>query len=398
MIIRDIAITRFRNIGSLSMTPHEKLTLFTGKNGQGKSSILEALGFLLTGRSFRTSRESELIQWHSSHARIDGHVEQRDRTAEISVVLSHRDRRPDDAVKKQIVIDGVPLRKLSQYIGKMEVVIFSRIDLEIVAGSPQNRRHFLDHLLCRVGNQYLFSLQRYHTVLRERNNWLRTHRKAHPAMDEVWKEQLAQYGALIIRDRQSCTVLLSELLSAVFSHLSMRSHHIELTYRPSFPFPDGENLKEHFLHHLERTRTIEEARKTTVIGPHRDDLSISLDGSLIRTYGSQGQQRLASLALKLAEGEAMKRHSGEEPLLLLDDCFSELDKEARERLWTILDSKGQVFMTSNDIPLEEKKLHRCRIYQVVEGSLPDLCTIQNAALPPEDRPQPGSPSPYMKEI
>jgi len=369
MIIRDIVITRFRNIESLSMALHEKLTLLTGKNGQGKSSILEAIGFLLTGRSFRTSREGELIQWHSSHARIDGMVEQRERNAEISAVLSYRDRSADDTVKKQIVIDGVPLRKLSQYIGKMEVVIFSRIDLEIIAGSPQNRRHFLDHLLSRIGNQYLFSLQRYHTVLRERNNWLRTHRKAHPAMEEVWKEQLAQYGTIIVRNRQSCAVVLSELLSTVFSHLNKRAHQIELTYRPSFPFTDVENLKEHFLHHLERTRNTEEARKTTIIGPHRDDLSISLDGSLLRTYGSQGQQRLASLALKLAECEAMKLHSGEEPLLLLDDCFSELDEEAREKLWALLDSKGQVFMTSNDMPLEEKKLHQCRIYQVKDGAL-----------------------------
>ncbi len=377
MIIRKAAISHFRNISSLSMAPHEKLNLFVGKNGQGKSAILEALGFMLTGRSFRTSRESELIQWHSSHSRIDGHVEQHDQVTEISAVLSHPDRSPADTVKKQILIDGIPLRKLSQYIGKMGVILFSRTDLEIVTGSPQNRRHYMDQLLSRIGNQYLFSLQRYHTVLRERNNWLRTHRNTHPAMEEVWKEQLAKYGTLIIRDRQSCTMLLSALLNAVFSHLSRESHQIELTYRPSFPYPDGENLKEHFLHHLERTRGLEEARKSTVIGPHRDDLSISLDGSPIRIYGSQGLQRLAVIALKLAECEAMKRHFGEEPALLLDDCFSELDEASRESLWNILGTRGQTFMTSNDIPLEERKLLQCRTYEVEEGSLLERSPLRN---------------------
>jgi len=371
MIIRDLQITNFRNIRSLSMTPHERLSLLAGKNGQGKSAILEAIGFLLTGRSFRTFRESELIQWHSKHARIEGRVEHRDGVREISAFLSQVDPRHDGTIRKQIAIDGIPLRKLSQYMGKMGVVIFSRSDLEIITGAPQSRRSFLDHLLSRMGGGYLHSLQRYSTILRERNNWLRTSRKAHPAMEEVWKEQLAQYGSLIMRERRSCVAGLSGLLGEVFSDLSAESHTIRLEYRPSFESPDPESLKDLFLRNLERTRGVEEARKSTVTGPHRDDLSISMDGAPIRLYGSQGQQRLAALSLKLAEYEAVKRHCGDEPLLLLDDCFSELDPESRERLWSMLGSKGQVIMTSNDIPLEEKKLHRCRIYQVRDGALPE---------------------------
>lgn len=375
MIINHIAIKNFRNLTSVDISPHHKINFLTGQNAQGKSSFLEAAGILSTGRSFRRSRDSELINWNESYCRIEscitGEAPPDDDPLRIVIAIA---RERDHATKK-ILLNGTSLSHLSQFIGQVKAVSFSRYDLETVAGSPICRRRFIDAIASNISPRYLHTLQKYYSILKERNNWLKSSGYGkHLAIAEVWEEQLAQQGCVILSERVRIIEKLSSLALAVFEKLSPGDDSFALSYRPTFPVngADQELLYRDFLKALRKQKHLEEVMKSTLVGPHRDDLSITTGDVSTRTYGSQGQQRLVSITLRLAEAELIETSTGIKPILLLDDCFSELDSRTREKLWQYLLKKGQIFVTSNSVPENSPGGEDMQVFLVTEGNVTPL--------------------------
>ncbi|MDQ7826746.1 MAG: DNA replication/repair protein RecF [Candidatus Eremiobacteraeota bacterium] len=369
MRIKSFSIKDFRNITRLELEPHEGITLFFGENAQGKSNILEALGLLSTGRSFRTMREAELIAWQSSCSRVEAEVSQGGLNSEVTFVLI---REKDHSLRKKIVLNGAPLKKLSQYIGKVKNVIFSRHDLAIITGAPFSRRRFLDHMLCLINPSYLFSLQRYYSTLKERNHWLKSARpEKNPEMEGVWKEQLTRYGTPLLKERKELLEKFSLTLASLYHDLTGEKEKLTIGYSPSFGLQgsDESTIHRHFLAVMEKSRSLEKARRTTLYGPHRDDFNVMLENIPLRAFGSQGQQRYAAIALKLAESETIEGSTGDLPVLLMDDCFSELDEARARHLWRHLGTRGQVFLSSHFIPVPRTLQEGCTIYTVREGRI-----------------------------
>jgi len=369
MIISRLSIQNFRNIHRCDLSPHHKINFLTGNNAQGKSNFLEALGILTSGRSFRRARENELIRWNERFARIESEIIDREEPFQVAFTLA---REKEHMFKKRIQLNGHALSRLSQFIGKVKTVPFSRYDLDTITGPPIERRRFIDMILSFCSSKYLYALQQYHIVLKERNNWLKSApQKANVKIAEVWEEQLAQYGSLLLQERIRMISTLKKLSLTIFEKLSPEEGPLNLSYRSTVPHdpPDKTVIYHGFLESFKKHRKQEEEIKTTLIGPHRDDLSIHLKDISLRAFGSQGQQRLAALTLKFAEADFIESISGTTPIILLDDCFSELDDPRIERIWMYLQGKGQIFITSNSMPGGTRCLGDTFMYKVEEGEV-----------------------------
>ncbi len=267
-------------------------------------------------------------------------------------------------------LSGAPVKKLSHFIGTIKVVIFSRHDLDIITGPPEVRRRFLDHLLSSLGTRYLLSLQRYLAIVKERNTWLRSSWEKKPSpLDDVLNEQLARQGSMILRDRTAVLEELAGLATRFYSGITAQKGAITVRYEPSFPFPGGAHPFEYFIKSLEKKKELEKMRKVTMLGPHRDDMSLFLNGKPLRFFGSQGQQRCAALALRLAERELIRNRISRTPLLILDDSFSELDRAHKESLWKTLLLEGQSFISSNFIPVDVFRKEEGTIFRVTDGKV-----------------------------
>ena len=330
MQIGWIQLREFRNYRTLEFHPSSHLNLLIGPNAQGKTNLLEALGFLLTGRSFRTPRLVDVPHWSASSSTVAGEL----RRAEGSRTIRR-------AIRK---LEPGGAQASGESCDWARVIAFGWQDLEIVHGSPAARRNFVDGFAARLYAGHLTTLLRYRQVLARRNHLLAT-RQALDEQLEPWDEQLATLGAEMIgRRRKACAALQTEL-GRVFPALVPDRRKIEIRYRTAL----GEATEAADLRAaLNRARRDEHRRGVTLVGPHRDDLAIELEGIDVRTFGSRGQQRIIALALRLAEVIPVREAVGTPPVLLLDDALSELDPEARESVLREIRGTEQVFLTAPD--------------------------------------------------
>jgi DNA replication and repair protein RecF len=333
-----IQLAGFRNYCTLSYTPSARLNLLTGGNAQGKTNLLEAIAFLLTGRSFRTSRPGEMTSWSESSASVAGEL----RRAEGSRTVRRTIRRLEDD-NWHVAGDGCPWAR---------AIVFGWQDLAVLNGMPSARRNFIDGVAGRLYPAHLPALVRYRQLVTRRNAVLRT-RPVPPDLATrlaPWDEQVAAAGAELIARRRRAVAMLQTELARVYPALSGRGaalsgerHKVEIRYRTEL----GEATEAPaLLAALTRLRAIEVRRGVTLAGPHRDDLTIELDGIDARRYGSRGQQRLLALALRLAEVLPVTEAAGTAPVLLLDDALSELDPHVRDNVLRELGSAEQVFLTT----------------------------------------------------
>jgi DNA replication and repair protein RecF len=321
----------FRNHRTLSWSPSPKLNLLTGANAQGKTNLLEALGFLVTGRSFRTIRLAEVPFWGGERAAVAGEL-----------------RRADGARTVRRTIDR-QLNGAWQSSGEdcswARAVAFGWADLEILNGAPAARRSFLDGFAARLYASHRATLIRYRRVLGRRNILLQ--QRGAPAGLSArlspWDEQLAVVGLELMDRRRRAVAALQTEIARIYPALADGRPKVEIRYRASL----GEATEPAaFLAALERARTAEVRRGQTLVGPHRDDLAIELDGVDARAFGSRGQQRLLALALRLAEVLPIADATGTTPVLLLDDALSELDPTVRGNVLREIEHAEQVFLTS----------------------------------------------------
>jgi len=360
VVLESLELVDFRNFTRLALDFPPGLNLLVGENAQGKTGFLEALYLLGALRSFRASREIEMLAWGGDGARVNarfGRSQGGSRDLELRWV-----RRPDGSLERTVLKNRLPVRRMAEFLGEVPLALFTPGDLALVQGAPQGRRRFLDLLLCKISPAYLSALARLQTVLRQRNELLRRRPAPTSAELEPWDQQLSSTAAILVPRRQAAVVRLQEVASDLFRRLSDGGSELALTYRPGSPANQEEVLEA-----LVQGRREDLRRGTTTLGPHRDDLELRLADRSLRRFGSQGQQRSAALALRLAEARVVGEGHGEGALVLLDDCFSELDPGRRERLVEILGGWPQVFLTATSLPGDPPP--GATSWQVVSGTL-----------------------------
>ena len=337
MYISHLRLTNYRNFASLSLELPPGLVVLSGANAQGKTNLLEAAYLLAITKSYRTNVERELISWASQKAPeaagtagmeqtvIDGEVERRD--DKVRIIVGLRAGSSEGAggvlVNKQVKVNGVST-SASGLVGWVNAVLFTASDIELVHGSPSQRRRFLDILLSQVDRGYLRTLQRYQRVLTQRNHLLRLIREGRASGEELgfWNKELVREGAALINHRGDAIDRLAPLTAHAYGALS-KGEKLSLKFRPSL---SSEQLEQS----LAERKNEEINAGMTLAGPHRDDLEIKLNGMPAGTYSSRGQARSIALGLRLAEAVFLKEQRGDEPVLLLDDVLSELDSYRRQ--------------------------------------------------------------------
>ncbi len=324
MYLESIELKNFRNYESLHLELDPSTNIFFGDNAQGKTNLLEAVFLSCTSKSHRTSKDREMIRFMQE----DSHVK----------VILRKKRVPyriDVHLKKNrtrgIAIDGIPIRRASDLFGLANVVCFSPEDLSLIKDGPQGRRRFLDLELCQLDKVYLHHLLRYNRALGQRNQLLRDVYQNPSLLDTlpVWNEELVKHGLEIMRIRQKFLTRTEAIVSEIHSRITGGKEHLEISYEKNVE-------AEGFLEKLSTTQETEIRQKMTLSGPHRDDIGFRINGENTRKFGSQGQKRTAALSLKLSEIELVKELTGEEPILLLDDVLSELDRKRQNDLLQFL--------------------------------------------------------------
>ena len=331
MQIGWIQLVEFRNYRTLKYTPAPRFNLLTGLNAQGKTNLLEGLAFLLTGRSFRTSRLAELPHWGESSATLSGDVRRSDGVRSMRRAIRQLE-------------DGT-WQAAGEACLWARVIVFGWQDLAILNGGPAARRNFLDGVAGRLYASHLTTLVRYRQIVERRNHLLRQRLPGAGLTARLapWDEQFASVGMELIARRRRATAVLQTELARIYPGLAGERHKVEIRYRTAL----GEATEAEALHQLlERSRPDEIRRGQTIAGPHRDDLAIELDGVDARMFGSRGQQRLLALALRLSEVLPVTEAVGSAPVLLLDDALSELDAHVRDNTLRELDTADQVFLTT----------------------------------------------------
>jgi DNA replication and repair protein RecF len=331
-----IQALEFRNYRSLSWKPSPSLNLLTGANAQGKTNLLEALGFLAVGRSFRTSRLGELPHWGVEAATVGGDLHRADGTRTVRRAIGRLDHGRWHAEG-----DDCPWAR---------AVAFGWQDLEILNGPPAARRTFLDGFAARLYASHRAALVRYRQVLARRNHLLqqRGPEAALAARLAPWDEQIATVGLELIDRRRRAAAAIQTEIARIYPALAGQRHKVEIRYRSTI----GEATEPAVvIAALERHRRAEIRRGQTLVGPHRDDLAMELDGVDARAFGSRGQQRLLALALRLAEVLPIREAVGTAPVLLLDDALSELDRGVRDNVLREISQAEQVFLTTPE-PVE----------------------------------------------
>lgn len=338
--LRRLWIRAFRNYSRADIAFDEGITALVGRNGAGKSNVLEAVYLVATGRSHRTAREEEAIQGGETAARVRAQISRRGREEEIEITLAVEDGR----LTSQMRVNGAPTPRGS-VLGRLAVVLAAPWDLEVVRGPAAGRRRLLDAALAQISPAYFFALHRYHRVAAQRNAHLR---RGLPGGTEAWDAQMVALGVRIAAHRLGYVRRMAPEAEAWFGRLGGEGA-LSVVYRPSWPGETDESREDEARAQMARLRADEIRRGTTLSGPHRDDVELSLEGVALRATGSQGQWRTAMLAVRLAERGVMAAETGESPVLLLDDALSELDLDRQRRILGLAE-EGQVLLTSTDLP------------------------------------------------
>lgn len=368
MRLNQLELINFRNYAQLDLTFDQSLTIFTGKNAQGKTNILEAIFLLSLAKSHRTNHDQEMIRWSTSQAIIKGNVETRHYHFPLELQLNKKG--------KIAKFNHLEQAKLSHFIGKLNVILFAPEDLQLIKGSPALRRRFLDVELGQSHPVYLNELLEYNRILKQRNAYLKQlgqQSKFDDIYFEVLTDQLIDKAVNVIKYRIDFVQQLTELAQPIHHQLSNQADHLQITYKSSssrLDYLNLDTLSDQFKQLLKQNIKREKDLGNTLYGPHRDDLEFILNEKSAQLYGSQGQQRTIILSLKLAEIDLMYQLTSEYPILLLDDVLSELDDNRQHILMSYIESKVQTFLTTASISgLKIAELKQAKIYQVKKGTI-----------------------------
>lgn len=341
-----MALSNVRNYSTLEFEPQAGLNVFVGDNAQGKSNLLEAISLLGTGKSFRTSKESDLIKTGLEVASISGEAQLQHGAIRLSCTITNTAR----GTRKLYTVNGESV-KYAKFLGSAKVVTFIPSDLQLVSGSPSGRRSMLNTALAQDEPQYYHHLVRYQKAVTQKNALLRSDAPDNDLL-EIYNHTLVETGVQLMLARAHFVAALDRAAQNVHRTWVDGAERLTLTYVPNVQseVPTADAMGAAFSARLAERREAEFARKLALVGPHRDDVAFSLDDASLASYGSQGQQRTAVLALKVAEYMVMHERSGEAPLLLLDDVLSELDPQRAHAFLAGVGRYEQAFMTTTVMP------------------------------------------------
>ncbi len=338
MRLQSLNIRQYRNITEARLEADEGVNIFFGQNAQGKTNALEALWLFTGGKSFRGAKDRELPQFESDKAVLEAsfYAEDREQTAKIVIDKN-----------RHYFVNDIEQTKISNLVGRFPAVIFSPDHLQLVKEGPEGRRAFLDAAICQIRPAYIKDLTSYYRVLSQRNAVLKEWKYSpNESLLDILTQQVAKFGQQIVKERLNYTNCLINKVSSRYAGLSSDRETLSIAYEPGKEY-DTESER----HRTDQLLTMLQEKKKadieagfTSVGPHREDLQIKIDQLSARSFGSQGQQRSAVLALKLAEAEILKEQTGECPMVLLDDVMSELDTSRQEYIVNQLDG-WQVFIT-----------------------------------------------------
>lgn len=339
MNINEIEVEGFRNIDYMKVEPHKEINVIYGQNGQGKTNLLEAI-WLFTGcKSFRNSKDNELVQFEKENSRVSITYETEFRENKAAIFIDK---------KRKAAFNGINLTSPRELIGKYYAVVFSPIHLSLIKDGPVNRRKFIDTAISQVDNKYAKKLMYFNHLINQKNALLKNVAENSSLLDtiDIWDEKIAIAGAEVICDRISYIKRLQEKATDIYNGISGEKENLGIKYLSNVRYENEEKqrIAERYFESLKRHRPNDLYLKNTTCGPHRDDIEILINNISARKFGSQGQQRSASLALKLGEAEIIKDLKGEHPVILLDDVMSELDITRQNYILNKMTGK-QVFIT-----------------------------------------------------
>ena len=342
MYIKNISLENFRNYKKQKIKLNKNINIIYGNNAQGKTNIIESIFICSYGKSFRAKKDKELINLEESSAEVEIEYEKEDRKGKIKAQIND---------KKTFFSNDIKQNKISDIIGKINIVIFTPDDIEIIKEGPQKRRKFLDMMISSLRPNYIHLLNNYNKILEQRNNYLRQIKMENksPKMLDIWDEQLSEYSFKIYEYRKYFIEKFSNKIENIHNLITKSGKEkIKIKY-----ISNSKN-KISFLENLKKSREIDIKRGYTATGIHRDDFMVYINDRQVSIFGSQGQQRTAILTLKLCELEIVKEEIGESPILLLDDFMSELDGERRTNFLENIEGNQVVITGTDKIELKNK--------------------------------------------
>jgi len=355
LYLEHLKLVNYRNYREQETEFSPNFNFLVGNNAQGKTNIIEAIHYLSTGKSYRTQIDKELIRWGTGSLYMKGNVfHTRDIQKAIEVGISGKN--------KKVRVNGIDIKKRGELLGNLSAVIFSPEELKLVKEGPGFRRRFMDQEIIQMKRSYYYSLNSYNRVLIQRNSLLKEipYRKDKRDSLAVWDEQLAHYGSKIIYDRIQFVKKLSMLAKSMHRTITRGTEELEIDYCSCVEFDEEtgrSEIERMFRDSIKEMQEKDVRTGVTGFGPHREDLGVSVNGTDVRKYGSQGQQRTAALSMKLSEIELIKGETGEYPVLLLDDVMSELDPQRQEYILNNLEHV-QVFITCTGLSEIMKKSNK----------------------------------------
>ena len=365
MHIEKIELQNFRNYKNLELEFSKNVNLILGKNAQGKTNLLEAVYLTAIGRSFRTSKDLELVKFNENNAivKVWAEKELNSTTVEISIK-----RKGEKSSEKFIKKDRKNVTKTSQLLKNILIVIFSPEDLKIVKDEPEKRRKFIDRELSQISPKYYNSLSNYKKSLLQRNTYLKSSQKIDDTFLSVLDDQLIDYGCRVIKHRIKFIKDLEKFGQKKHLEISNELEELSISYQSSVNFTNEEVLMDSFKMALEKSRSRDLFKKNTGVGPHRDDIAFYING-MDASFGSQGQHRSLVLSIKLAEIDLMESITNESPILLLDDVMSELDNTRQLKLLETISQSIQTFITTTSLDHLQNLPENLSIFNIQNGKI-----------------------------
>jgi DNA replication and repair protein RecF len=383
MYLKSLQLKHFRNYAAQSIDFTAAKTILLGNNAQGKSNLLEAVELLSALKSHRTSRDRDFVQDGQTTAQIIGQLQRHTGEVELAMTLRENGRR-------SVAQNGLGMRRQLDFLGTLNMVQFSCLDLDLVRGGPDERRQWLDGLLVQLEPLYAHVLQQYNQVLKQRNSLLKSTQRALVARDRLplgvgelppmpdsqelalWDAQLAAMGVRVMRRRARAIARLAPIAEAWHRSISGQTEQLEIRYCPNVPMENDQpgEIQTAFLEKIQSRSTAEKYQGSSMVGPHRDEVDFTINQTPARQYGSQGQQRTLVLALKLAELQLIEEVIGEPPILLLDDVLAELDLSRQNQLLEAIQDRFQTLITTTHLgAFDAQWLNSSQILYVESGVL-----------------------------
>jgi len=366
MILQNIYLKNFRNYDDLNLEFNPHINIVLGNNAQGKTNLVEAIYVLALTKSHRIFIDNNLIKKNKKQSKIKGKIINNNIKSELEINIS------EDG--KTFKINKNDIKKMHDYISNLNIIMFSPDDLEILKDSPDVRRKFLNTELGQIYNRYIIVLNNYNKLLKSRNEYLKK-LNSNVSRDfnylSVLTTHLIDTGVILYKMRKKFIERINENIAAIFENITTLPN-LYLTYKTSFDITNlnEKEIKTMWYNILRKQQEREILLGNTLVGPHRDDFLFMLGEDELKTFGSQGQQRMAVLALKLSEITIFQKYLDRNPILILDDIFSELDAKKRKNILKYVNTNMQTFITTTDIKFISKKLlHNAKIFYIDNGKV-----------------------------